>query len=61
MKQGVKRTYLVRQSIYVKIALNLEHNGKEVIKSMLHEQNFPKRAGKDYSNPGVAYVLSYYF
>ena len=32
IKQGVKQIYLVRQSIHVKIALKLEHNGKEVIK-----------------------------
>ena len=43
------------------IALKLEHNGKEVIESMLQDQNRPEGTGKDYSNPGVAYVLSFCF
>ena len=37
-----------------KIALKLEYNGKEVIKSMLQDWNCPEGTGKGYSNPWVA-------
>ena len=52
--------YLVRQLIHMKIALKLEHNGKEVTKSILQDKNCPEGTGKGYSNPGVAYVLSFF-
>ena len=45
----------------MKIALKWEYNGKEVIKSMLQDYNHPEGTAKDYSNPGVAYILYFSF
>ena len=53
--------YLVRQSTHVKIALKLENNDKELIKSMFQDKNCPEGTGKGYSNPGVDYILSFFF
>ena len=61
MKQGVKCTYLVWQSIHVVIVLNPEHNGNEVIRSILHDLNKPLGIGKEFNKPRAACVLPFCF